>query len=146
MTTFLKFFNEAQAHVSLAAAGVISPSDKTVPVAVTDPALESALDALPLADAQIDQTVTYNNLLYMADAGKWFELVEQRVFESLGILTLDVIGTIHKPTGVMLTGEDGDYPEMAPIPGFHVNVIGNVPEELMAYSVIPENPTRIFAC
>jgi hypothetical protein len=36
---------------------------------------------------------------------------------------VDVIGTIFKPTGNMLQLEPGiEYPEMAPQPGFHVNI------------------------
>ena len=35
---------------------------------------------------------------------------------------LDIIGTIYKPTGEMLMGEDGEYPEMAALDGFHANL------------------------
>ena len=35
----------------------------------------------------------------------------------------DTVGLIHKATGVMLTDDEGmEYPEMAPIPGWHVNL------------------------
>jgi hypothetical protein len=35
----------------------------------------------------------------------------------------DIIGLIHEPTGVMLNDAEGfEYPEMAPIPGWHVNL------------------------
>ena len=35
----------------------------------------------------------------------------------------DTIGLIHKATGVMLTDAEGiEYPEMAPVPGWHVNL------------------------
>ena len=35
----------------------------------------------------------------------------------------DIIGLIHKATGVMLTDEEGmEYPEMAPVPGWHINL------------------------
>ena len=37
-------------------------------------------------------------------------------------MSIDIIGTIHKPTGVILTDSDGmEYPEYAPIPGWHLN-------------------------
>jgi hypothetical protein len=37
--------------------------------------------------------------------------------------SFDIVGVIHEPTGVMLTDADGmEYPEMAPIPGWHVNL------------------------
>lgn len=59
-------------------------------------------------------------------------------------LTIDIVGIIHKPTGEMLTGEEGDYPEMAPIPGFHVNVRGAVPEALEPFITYPVTPSRVF--
>lgn len=60
---------------------------------------------------------------------------------------LDVIGVIHKPTGAMLDGEDGvHYPELAPIEGFHVNLdIGELPEALIPFAVMPDHPIRVFA-
>lgn len=37
--------------------------------------------------------------------------------------SFDIVGLIHEPTGNMLTDADGmEYPEMAPIPGWHVNL------------------------
>lgn len=37
--------------------------------------------------------------------------------------SIDVIGLMHEPTGTMLTDDDGnEYPEMAAIDGWHVNV------------------------
>lgn len=60
-------------------------------------------------------------------------------------MTIDLIGTIHKPTGLTLTSEDGmAYPEMAAIPGYHVNVAGSLPDELLPFVVVPANPTRVF--
>lgn len=60
---------------------------------------------------------------------------------------LDVIGTIHKPTGTMLTDEEGNqYPEMAPLDGFHINfLVDELPEALAPYVVVPTNPVRVFA-
>ena len=59
---------------------------------------------------------------------------------------LDVIGTIHRPTGEMLLGEDGEYPGMAAIDGFHANLaITELPEPLIQFAVTPANPVRIFA-
>ena len=35
----------------------------------------------------------------------------------------DIVGLIHEATGVMLTDADGnEYPEMSPVPGWHVNL------------------------
>lgn len=62
---------------------------------------------------------------------------------------VDVIGTIYKPTGKVLPAPDGSgdaVDEMAPLPGWHVNVrhLGDAPE-LDAYRVTPQNPVRGWA-
>jgi len=59
---------------------------------------------------------------------------------------IDVIGTIYKPTGNMLTTDEGPVDEMAPIPGWHVNVrhMGEA-AELAAYAVTPHSPVRGWA-
>ena len=37
--------------------------------------------------------------------------------------SIDIVGLIHEATGNMLTDAEGiEYPEMAPIPGWHVNL------------------------
>ena len=37
--------------------------------------------------------------------------------------SFDIVGLIHEPTGNMLTDAEGiEYPEMAPIPGWHINL------------------------
>jgi hypothetical protein len=59
---------------------------------------------------------------------------------------IDVIGTIYKPTGTMLTNEEGmEYPEMEAIEGYHVN-IRNYTEapELEQYAVDVKTPSRIW--
>ena len=60
---------------------------------------------------------------------------------------IDVIGTIYKPTGTMLTNEEGmEYPEMEAIEGYHVNIRHSTEAvELDAYAVTPTNPRRIWA-
>ena len=57
---------------------------------------------------------------------------------------IDVVGVINKPTGVVLTDPDGnEYPEMAPIDGWHVNlrIMGDArradAEALTSYIVDP---------
>ncbi len=59
---------------------------------------------------------------------------------------IDVVGIIYKPTGKMLTTDEGEVPEMAPIAGFHANVrhTADAPE-LAAYQVFPETPSRMWA-
>ena len=59
---------------------------------------------------------------------------------------VDVIGTIYKPTGKMLTTDEGEVPEMAPVEGWHVNVrhTDEAPE-LDAYKVEVATPVRGWA-
>ncbi len=57
---------------------------------------------------------------------------------------LDIIGTIYKPTGVKIQTELGEVDQTAPVDGYHVNFIGNLPLEAEQYIVIPTNPVRIF--
>jgi hypothetical protein len=59
---------------------------------------------------------------------------------------IDTIGVIYKPTGEMLQGEDGPYPEMAPIPNWHVNVrlVGEDAEALAPFVVEPKTPVRVW--
>jgi len=63
---------------------------------------------------------------------------------------VDVVGVIHKPTGVMLTDAEGnEHPEMAPIPGWHVNLSclpEDCPSDLRQYIIdAPTTPSRVFA-
>jgi hypothetical protein len=59
---------------------------------------------------------------------------------------IDVIGTSYKPTGKMLTTDEGEVPEMAAITGWHVNVrhTSEAPE-LEQYRVHPATPQRMWA-
>jgi hypothetical protein len=53
---------------------------------------------------------------------------------------------IYKPTGNVLTTDEGEVPEMAPLDGWHVNVrhTDEVPQ-LAPYQVFPVTPTRMWA-
>lgn len=59
---------------------------------------------------------------------------------------IDIIGTIYKPTGNVLTTDEGEIDEMAPLPGWHVNVrhTQDAPE-LTRYQAFPKNPVRGWA-
>jgi hypothetical protein len=60
---------------------------------------------------------------------------------------IDTIGIIYKPTGETLQGEDGPYPAMAPIDGWHVNVRladGEDGAALELFAVTPEQPVRVW--
>jgi hypothetical protein len=58
--------------------------------------------------------------------------------------SVDVIGTIYKPTGVMLDTDEGEVAEMAAIEGWHANTRGPMLESLMAFAVEPERPVRVW--
>lgn len=65
---------------------------------------------------------------------------------------IDLVGTIYEPTGNTLTDAEGnEYPEQAPVDGYHVNVrlVGDgVRESVEAidavYGVVPNSPSRVF--
>lgn len=58
---------------------------------------------------------------------------------------IDIIGTIYKATGKVIKTDEGDVPEMAPVPGWHVNVRTDeeVPE-LEQWQVFPGTPDRVW--
>ena len=64
----------------------------------------------------------------------------------IGTVAVDVVGVIHKPTGSALQDADGNsYPEMAPTPGWHINLSDSVPE-LSTFEIDPPTtPSRVFA-
>ena len=65
---------------------------------------------------------------------------------------IDVVGTIQEPTGVILTDSEGmEYPEMAAVDGWHVNVrlVGDAMRETVealdaTYGVTPNSPSRVW--
>ena len=65
---------------------------------------------------------------------------------------IDVIGTIYEATGVTLTDGNGmDYPEMAALDGWHVNIrlssetMRDVAEALdVSHGVTPDAPRRVW--
>jgi len=83
----------------------------------------------------------------LLDAGIWVEYQdEDQTYRSdgKGYLT-DEIGLIYKQTGTMLTDDEGfEYPEMAPIEGWHINMRGDLPDELQQYVVVVNTPYRIW--
>jgi hypothetical protein len=52
---------------------------------------------------------------------------------------LDVIGPISLP------GTSDELTPPVPLPGWHVNYIGELPEAWEAFMVTPEQPVRVFA-
>ena len=59
--------------------------------------------------------------------------------------SIDIIGTIYKPTGVILQTDEGEVPEVAAITGWHVNTRGPMPDALLPFSVLPAQPVRVWA-
>lgn len=59
---------------------------------------------------------------------------------------IDIIGQIYKTTGTMLTDQDGiQYPEMADVGGWHVNIRGELPETIAPYEItVTGTPYRIW--
>jgi len=65
---------------------------------------------------------------------------------------IDVVGLIHEPTGTMLTDDEGnEYPEMAPVDGWHINIrlVGDAKREAVealdaTHGVTPNSPSRVW--
>ena len=65
---------------------------------------------------------------------------------------IDLVGVIYEPTGNMLTDDEGnEYPETAPVDGWHVNVrlVGDARREDVeaideVYGLIPNSPSRVW--
>ena len=65
---------------------------------------------------------------------------------------IDVVGIIMDPTGNTLTDDEGNqYPEMAPLPGWHINIRlsgetrrADVEALDAAYGVVPTSPRRVW--
>ena len=104
-------------------------------------------------------TDTFNDLmLRFADEAEATEqlkiarlLVEFKTQESAGYApgaSIDTIGVIYKPTGNTIITSMGEQPEMAPLPGWHVNVrlkADHLVPELESYKVTPAQPVRVWA-
>jgi hypothetical protein len=66
--------------------------------------------------------------------------------------SIDIVGTLHEPTGNTLTDDEGmEYPEMQAMTGWHVNIrlTGNAVRETVealdaTHGVTPETPKRIW--
>lgn len=59
----------------------------------------------------------------------------------IGTAAVDVVGAIHRPTGIML---DDDVPEMSALDGFHINLSDSVPELTEFEINPPATPARVF--
>jgi len=59
--------------------------------------------------------------------------------------SIDVVGTIYKPTGETTLVDGLEQPVMAALTGWHVNVRGPENEALAAYAVDVATPVRVWA-
>lgn len=59
---------------------------------------------------------------------------------------IDIISPIYKPTGTMLTDDEGfEYLEMANVGGWHVNMRGEVAASIKPYVItVSGTPYRIW--
>jgi len=65
---------------------------------------------------------------------------------------IDVVGTLHEPTGNTLTDDEGnDYPETQAMTGWHINIrlVGDAVRETVealdeTHGVTPEQPMRVW--
>lgn len=65
---------------------------------------------------------------------------------------IDVVGVLQEPTGNTLTDDEGnEYPEMAPMAGWHVNMrlVGDAMRETVealdeTHGVTPNSPSRVW--
>ena len=73
------------------------------------------------------------------------EQAEDQVVQGQGQM-IDIIGPIYKATGTMLTDqESAEYPEMADVGGWHINMRGKLPELLSPYKItVSGTPYRIW--
>ncbi len=70
----------------------------------------------------------------LLSSGVWAKFAGHNI-AAAGYLT-DVIGAIYKPTGVVLTDDDGiEYPETADVGGWHVNMRGTIPKSIQPYVI-----------
>ena len=61
-------------------------------------------------------------------------------------MIFDLIGTIYKPTGVLLKDEEqNEYPEMKAVDGYHVNTLPPLVEGLEKHVITPTTQMRVFA-
>ena len=81
-----------------------------------------------------------NGLVYLDE-----ETQEPKILVSSPLHTFDLIGTIYEPTGVIITDPEGDYPEMAPILGYHANLLTDDPKTFSTVQIFVEEPHRVFA-
>lgn len=59
--------------------------------------------------------------------------------------SVDMIGIIYKPTGNILTNDEGFYFETSPVTGWHCNTRGPMPPSLEPFTIVVNTPSRVWA-
>ena len=86
-----------------------------------------------------------NKVLFTEQTQVMGDVVETVKVSNFPQHSVDIIGVIYKPTGKLLTSEEGSFPEMAPVDGWHVNVRGEENATLAEYHVEVATPVRGWA-
>ena len=86
-----------------------------------------------------------NQVLFTEQTQVMGDVVETVKVSNFPGHAVDVIGTVYKPTGKLLTSEEGNFSEMAPVDGWHVNVRGEEDAVLAKYHVEVATPVRMWA-
>jgi hypothetical protein len=115
--------------------------------ATSEEALFAALDAAGVTQRHYDMDDPSNVRPADLDPDEAWEPTGEYDQHPIAGVDLDIIGPIFKPTGEMLLGEDGPYPEMEQLDGYHANIRGITPEqaELLPTIDAPANPVRKWA-
>ena len=86
-----------------------------------------------------------NKVLFTEQTQVMDDVVETVKVSNFPQHSIDVIGVIYKPTDKLLTSEEGSFPEMVAVPGWHVNVRGEENATLTKYHVQVNTPVRMWA-
>jgi len=110
--------------------------------ATDEQALWTALEAADLAVKDYDPTDEANQRpTDLEPDAEWDGPSGEYEWRGLSNM-LDIIGTMYRETGTMLTTEDGmEYPEMEAIEGYHANLREELTDEQVALLPTIEAPT-----
>ena len=86
-----------------------------------------------------------NKLLFTEQTQVMDDVVETVKASNFPQHAIDIIGVVYKPTGKLLTSEEGSFPEMAAVPGWHVNVRGEENATLAQHHIEVTTPVRGWA-
>ena len=93
---------------------------------------------------KIDYHLKLTNEASMATVLSDFYNEEGDLVTNTADYSIDVVGTIYEPTGVILTNAEGlDYPEMQALTGWHLNIrTYNDMSAYEEYFMSPTTPSR----